>query len=54
MIIVDDVIKISAQLNTINNMLISLVELLEEKEILSREEWEKKIKEKEGRESSNL
>jgi len=45
--------KIYDQLNTIDNMLSSLVELLEEKGILTQEEWEKRIREKEE-EDKNL
>jgi len=49
----EEIKKIYDQLNTIDNMLTSLVELLEEKGILTQEEWEKRIREKEE-EDKNL
>jgi len=43
----EEIKKIYDQLNTIDNMLTSLVELLEERGMLTQEEWEKRIREKE-------
>jgi len=43
----EDIKRVYDQLNTIDNMLTSLVELLEEKGVLTQEEWEKRIRKKE-------
>jgi|Deesub1362A_J573_1020465.scaffolds.fasta_scaffold00679_12 hypothetical protein len=43
----DDIKKLYDYMNTLDNMLTSLVEILEEKGILTQEEWEKRIREKE-------
>jgi len=43
----EEIKKIYDQLHTIDNMITSLVELLEERGVLTQEEWEKRIREKE-------
>jgi len=42
----DMVKELAQELDVLDNMLTSLVEVLEEKGILTQEEWEKKIKTK--------
>ena len=44
----DAVKELAQELDVLDNMLTSLVEVLEEKGVLTQEEWEKKIKAKIG------
>ncbi|MGV9142042.1 MAG: hypothetical protein ACOC1X_03800 [Promethearchaeota archaeon] len=43
----EEIKRLQEEVNTLDNMVTALVEILEEKGILTQEEWENRIREKE-------